>query len=367
MPHIRPKKEPTTPAPTAPLDEGFFGRVARRPGALSVADIERLIRFWTTYPDRWVEAYSQNWVPRDQARVSFERQYRTATRLLGAEAEKRALDSEPLEIAADLCRHALTPSWVFREIPWWKDEIAALDSAKRLLARLSVVLRGEKNGKMPRRDMQVLRRRHRKSVSDRIRSLTARQPGGPHQATAAPSPARGGPKGAPAPFRERGDSFQKSTNEFDAFLCHVTEDKAAVVRPFANMMKKHKLKPWLDDGEIRWGDDLAKKIQDGLARSRFVVVFLSSVFLSKNGWGDRELNTALSMEGGENTLVLPVVLGITHKQLQAKYPLVSAKVFRAIREYDPPKQVPPGELKKLVKELKNMIGVSVRGVGRGRP
>ena len=159
----------------------------------------------------------------------------------------------------------------------------------------------------------------------------------------------------------------ESTKDYDAFLCHASEDKDAVVRPFAHLMRKHGLRPWLDEREINWGHNLAKKIQEGLARSRFVVVFLSSAFLSKKGWTDKELNTALSMDDGENPLVLPVVLGIKHEELEAKYPLVSAKLYRAIPDYDPAKPVRPGELSNLVEELKNMIGVSDRRTGRGRP
>lgn len=166
---------------------------------------------------------------------------------------------------------------------------------------------------------------------------------------------------------ELGGHVAVSTKEFDAFLCHASEDKDAVVRPFADLMIEHGLRPWLDEREINWGHNLAKKIQEGLAGSRFVVVFLSSAFLSKKGWTDKELNTALSMHDGENPLVLPVVLGITHEELEARYPLVSAKKYHKIPDYDPAKRVPTGELKKLVEKLNNMIGVSARGAEGGRP
>lgn len=169
------------------------------------------------------------------------------------------------------------------------------------------------------------------------------------------------------PAADLGEQVAKSSKEYDAFLCHASEDKDALVRPFADLMGEHGLRPWLDEREINWGHNLAKKIQEGLARSRFVVVFLSSAFLSKKGWTDKELSAALSMDDLENPLVLPVVLGITHEELEAKYPLVSAKKYHRIPDYDPAKQVPPGELNRLVEELKNMIGVSDRRTGRGRP
>jgi len=183
MPHIRTKKKPTNPVPTPHVDADamtkptnkdadphhppddedwlrFFASVARRPGALAVADIERLADFWTTYPDRWAEAYSRGRYPGDQAGVSLEHQYRTATRLLSAEAENRAIDSEPLETAADVCLHALVHHRLLRGIrkartaalperlpevaQWRDDEVADLTRGKAMLARLSVLLSGEK-------------------------------------------------------------------------------------------------------------------------------------------------------------------------------------------------------------------------------
>jgi hypothetical protein len=162
---------------------------------------------------------------------------------------------------------------------------------------------------------------------------------------------------------ELGGHVAVSTKEYDAFLCHASEDKDAVVRPFADLMGEHGLTPWLDKGEIQWGETLIDKIQHGLLKSRFCVVFLSSSFLSKKRCGARELSTALSLEMGGKLCVLPLLLGITHEQLEAEYPLVSAKLCREIRAYDPAKQVPPGELQGHVEELKRLIGISDRGGG----
>jgi len=43
------------------------------------------------------------------------------------------------------------------------------------------------------------------------------------------------------------------TNEFDAFLCHASEDKKAIVVPFADAMKRAGLNPWLDKDQGKWG------------------------------------------------------------------------------------------------------------------
>jgi len=146
----------------------------------------------------------------------------------------------------------------------------------------------------------------------------------------------------------------KSTEEFDAFLCHASEDKDAIVRPFADAMTEIDLKPWFDEGQVKWGDNLVTKIQYGLSKSRFAVVFLSEAFLAKK-WPDTELNTALSLEIGGKTFVLPILIGLTHETLQARYPMVSAKVYREVSDYNSETSVDKEIVKTLVGELKALI------------
>lgn len=146
----------------------------------------------------------------------------------------------------------------------------------------------------------------------------------------------------------------ESSQEFDAFLCHASEDKNAIVRPFAKAMTEVGLKSWFDEGQVKWGDNLVAKIQYGLSKSRFAIVFISEAFLAKK-WPDTELNTALSLEIGGTTFVLPILLGLTHETLQARYPLVSAKVYKEVSYYNQERSVPQEVVKPLVGELKELI------------
>jgi len=165
---------------------------------------------------------------------------------------------------------------------------------------------------------------------------------------------RGVPRAIEIPFPPLTAFVPQSTNEFDAFLCHASEDKLAVVEPFAKAMEEVGLKPWLDQGQVKWGDNLVQKIQNGLAKSRFVVVFISSAFLQKH-WPEAELQTAISMEIGKKVFVLPVLLGIRHEELQARYPLVSVKMYKEIPKYDPASQVDKESLDPLIVELKDLL------------
>jgi len=151
-----------------------------------------------------------------------------------------------------------------------------------------------------------------------------------------------------------GAGISKSDEEFDAFLCHASEDRKAIVRPFAEAMRDVDLRPWIDEGQVKWGDNLVSKIQGGLARSRFVVVFLSEAFLAKK-WTEAELNTAISMEIGGKTVVLPVLLGLTRANLQDRYPMVSAKVNKEVADYDHSKKVSKKKVQDLVAELKKLL------------
>jgi hypothetical protein len=148
--------------------------------------------------------------------------------------------------------------------------------------------------------------------------------------------------------------FQPPDSEYDAFLCHASEDKAALVSPFAEVMKAQGLKPWVDAGELLWGDRLVQKIQHGLTKSRFVVVFLTQAFLGKR-WPETELDTALKLEIDGRSVVLALVCDIIPAQLSERYPVLSAKLYREIEEYDPARKLDAAALAPFVAELKRRL------------
>jgi hypothetical protein len=69
--------------------------------------------------------------------------------------------------------------------------------------------------------------------------------------------------------------------EYDVFISHASEDKDEVVRPLANALKAGGLNVWFDEFELKIGDSLRRKIDKGLANSRFGVVVLSRPFFGK--------------------------------------------------------------------------------------
>ena len=77
--------------------------------------------------------------------------------------------------------------------------------------------------------------------------------------------------------------------ELDVFVYYASEDREAVVGPLAAMLSELGLRVWYDQMELRVGDSLRRKIDDGLTRCRFGVVILSESFFGKH-YPESELN-----------------------------------------------------------------------------
>lgn len=119
---------------------------------------------------------------------------------------------------------------------------------------------------------------------------------------------------------------------WDVFISHASEDRAFVARPLAVALESHGVSVWLDDFELRIGDSLRRKIDHGLARSRFGVVILSNSFFAK-GWPQYELDGIVSRSvSGEQTL-LPIWHEITKDEIMAKTPSLVDKIARSTAQY----------------------------------
>lgn len=53
---------------------------------------------------------------------------------------------------------------------------------------------------------------------------------------------------------------------WDVFISHASEDKKTVAEPLARLLSKH-IRVWIDAGEIRPGDSLRERIDNGLSNS----------------------------------------------------------------------------------------------------
>lgn len=120
----------------------------------------------------------------------------------------------------------------------------------------------------------------------------------------------------------------ESASEFDVFLSHASEDKDAIARPLSDALKAGGLSVWFDEVEMKLGDSLRRKIDAGLARSRFGIVILSRSFFSK-GWTNYEFDGLVTRAVTGEQIILPIWHEITKQELIDFSPSLADKVARS--------------------------------------
>jgi hypothetical protein len=97
-----------------------------------------------------------------------------------------------------------------------------------------------------------------------------------------------------------------STHVGRIFLSHTSTDKLFVSR-LASDLRVRGIGVWYDDWEMRVGDSLVERIQEGIQESGFLAVVLSPRSV-QSGWVRRELNAALAEElQRKGVFVLPIL------------------------------------------------------------
>lgn len=76
---------------------------------------------------------------------------------------------------------------------------------------------------------------------------------------------------------------------FDVFLSHSSKDKP-VVRDIAERLKKDGVKVWFDEWELKPGDSIPAKIEEGLEHSRVLVLCMSAHAFGSD-WAQLESGT----------------------------------------------------------------------------
>lgn len=113
--------------------------------------------------------------------------------------------------------------------------------------------------------------------------------------------------------------------EYDVFISHASEDKAGFVAPLAARLIELGLAVWYDDRVLKWGDSLRRKIDEGLARSRFGVVVLSEHFFRKE-WPQRELDGLVQLETLGRSRILPIWHKVSKDEVAAFSPTLADKI-----------------------------------------
>lgn len=102
---------------------------------------------------------------------------------------------------------------------------------------------------------------------------------------------------------------------WNVFLSYASEDKL-YVEELQRTLVAAGVQVWMDKSALQWGDRLRSRIDDGLKRSRFVIVVLSKAFLNLKKWTEYELDSAFALETANENRILPLWHGITHEDLK---------------------------------------------------
>src|SRR5271155_1538811 len=113
--------------------------------------------------------------------------------------------------------------------------------------------------------------------------------------------------------------------QWDLFISHASEDHKSVAIPLTTALERSGMTVWLDGHQLRIGDSIREKVEDGLTGSRYGVVILSPNFIAKQ-WPRRELNALFALEEGGTPLILPVWHEIDRAAVVAYSPILSDRL-----------------------------------------
>jgi hypothetical protein len=142
---------------------------------------------------------------------------------------------------------------------------------------------------------------------------------------------------------------QKEEAMWDVFICHASEDKNEIARPLAEALGKRGLKVWYDEFTLTLGDSLSRKIDEGLANSRFGAVILSPSFFKKQ-WPQNELDGLRAKELSYGKTILPIWHVVDRDYVLRYSPMLADKLAVSTSE----------GLKKVVEEI-------VKAVSKEKP
>lgn len=136
--------------------------------------------------------------------------------------------------------------------------------------------------------------------------------------------------------------------QYDVFVSHAWEDKEAFADEFVDELRKLNVKVWYDTSQIKWGDSMRAKIDDGLKKSKFGVVVLSPDYIKEGKyWTKAELDGLFQLESINGKMLLPVWHNLTKKEVMAYSPIIGSKLAMTTASMTPAE---------IAKELANLLG-----------
>ncbi|MCA2643482.1 MULTISPECIES: toll/interleukin-1 receptor domain-containing protein [unclassified Microcystis] len=126
---------------------------------------------------------------------------------------------------------------------------------------------------------------------------------------------------------EEDEESEQPTHPICVFLSHSSADKETVLKVI-EAFKKANISYWVDHEQIVFGDRIVDKIEEGLQKSKFVVVCLSEKLMNSN-WCRAEYGAILYREFSGNTSRRVIPLSLDGSNNSDGIPLLLSDKLRA--------------------------------------
>lgn len=119
---------------------------------------------------------------------------------------------------------------------------------------------------------------------------------------------------------------ERTQAQYDAFISHAWEDKEDFVDELVDEMRKAGISVWYDTTQLKWGDSLRQRIDDGLKKSKFGIVVLSPNYIAEGKyWTKAELNGLFQKESINGKTLLPIWYNLNKKDVMNFSPIIADK------------------------------------------
>lgn len=112
---------------------------------------------------------------------------------------------------------------------------------------------------------------------------------------------------------------------WDVFISYASEDYEPVARPLARELMKLGVAVWFDRTELKIGDSLRQKIDEGLSKSRYGIVILSESFFAKH-YTNLEISGLAQREFNGEHVILPIWYHVTAQEVRMYSPPLADRI-----------------------------------------
>ncbi|VEN75311.1 hypothetical protein EPICR_80002 [Candidatus Desulfarcum epimagneticum] len=124
-------------------------------------------------------------------------------------------------------------------------------------------------------------------------------------------------------------------DEYDVFISYAVEDRGFAAK-LSDLLLQNGVRVWFDEREIRPGDHVSKKINDGIAKSRKMIAVWS-----RNYWGEEKtwtlLETFAATSGdplSKDRPLIPLLIDHSQKDIPPLYRSLKVLYFRRKNDFD---------------------------------